>query len=673
MQLFIPITIFVCAALSLTILLKTKPIESLFISIVSFTLLTFLGALVKFLHQTIFIICAFTIILLIYAIWKTIKNKTFKQTILNFITNPALLLLLAVTILNLIIFNHIMLEDTDDFRFWAYAVKVFSAYNGFPHLPYFFTPYQTSGIPIYNTFTTTLATYTETTLIQSQLFFYWVLLTLPLASIKWKKWHQSLPALLYTITLYLLLPRLPEGFTIASTYNDLTISILSATLIAHYLLSKPNKTPHSLPFTTLAGIALLPLVKNGSGLTFALFVISIIYINILLIHPTPWKNKSTHTKIFMIALPFLPFLTYSLHNLGQSNSLIEKREWADPIGSIQNALTTPAGIILFLLFTITLLLSIFFTLKKSNQKNWSWFLFLAAFIALGLFLGDRLDGPTKYLIIVYFKNLLHITFQKNTYRFLTFFILFTIYIALLIFTAKKNFQKSLVIPLTIYLQGMLFIFLILFSYTTFSEWEAYQSASLARYLSGYTNYILILLLIITFIQILPKITKKQPLPSYFLLASTIFFLIISYRNPYDPFHRIQDRINNYETTMQATISEDLSPLIPNLKQDENIFMIAQGDINYPLAKRIAMYTVVPNTLLHTYFTPSNNDSQQQEIEQLKQTLTKENIKYLYIYNLDQHFLNTYAPLFANSSEIQNNQLYQLKENNKTLLFEIITP
>ena len=103
MQLFIPITIFVCAALSLTILLKTKPIESLFISIVSFTLLTFLGALVKFLHQTILIICAFTIILLIYAIWKTIKNKTLKQTILNFITNPALLLLLAVTILNL---NH---------------------------------------------------------------------------------------------------------------------------------------------------------------------------------------------------------------------------------------------------------------------------------------------------------------------------------------------------------------------------------------------------------------------------------------------------------------------------------------------------------------------------------------------------------------------------------------
>ena len=337
-----------------------------------------------------------------------------------------------------------MLEDTDDFRFWAYAVKVFSAYNGFPHLPYFFTPYQTSGIPIYNTFTTTLATYTETTLIQSQLFFYWVLLTLPLASIKWKKWHQSLPALLYTITLYLLLPRLPEGFTIASTYNDLTISILSATLIAHYLLSKPNIEP-LIPFhsTTLAGIALLPLVKNGSGLTFALFVISS-HLHKYPAHPSNSVEKqiNTHQNIHDSPSPLLPFLTYSLHNLGQSNSLIEKREWADPIGSIQQALTTPAGVILFLLFIFTLLLSIFFTLKKIKPKKLVMVSILKHLLLPLVFsVGNRLDCPTKYLIIVYFKNLLHITFQKNTYRFLTFFILFTIYIALLIFTAKKKFSK----------------------------------------------------------------------------------------------------------------------------------------------------------------------------------------------------------------------------------------
>jgi hypothetical protein len=125
--------------------------------------------------------------------------------------------------------------------------------------------------------------------------------------------------------------------------------------------------------------------------------------------------------------------------------------------------------------------------------------------------------------------------------------------------------------------------------------------------------------------------------------------------------------------MQATISKDLSPLIPNLNRDDKIFMVAQGDINYPLAKRIAMYTLVPSPLFHTYFTPSKNDTQQQEIEQFKQILQTENIQYLYIYTLDPHFLNTYAPLFTNPSEIENHQLYQLKENNNTLQFEIITP
>ena len=664
MQLFIPILFFLLLAFAITTHIKTKPIESLFLGIVTIIFLTFIGALLSILTQTILSICILAALFLIFAIIQSIKQKQFKLNLITFFLNPSIIFLLLATVANLILFKDVKLADTDDFRFWAYSVKVFQAYNGFPRIPFFFAPYQTSGIPIFNTFTTTLSTFTETNLIQSQLFFYWCLIMLPLASLKW---NRLLPISLYSITFFLLLPRLPEGFSIASTYNDLTISLLAGALVAHFLLNIKT-IKQKFPSVILAGVALLPLVKNGSGIIFSLFVLSILYVDRFIIHKKQWQAQTIFAKIIPWLLPLLPFITYNLHNLGQPNSLTEKRDWADPIGSIQSALQTPLGLILLILIVITLITSIIATIKKSQIKKWTWLTTGVIAILLIFFLGNNLDGPTKYLIIVYFENLLPLTFQKGTFHFITFFILFIIYLLLLFITKKqtrmKSFTISFTISFTLFIQGLLLLFLVLFTYTTFSEWEAYQTASLVRYLSAFTNYILFILLAYTILKILPHITKKQSLPNYFLFTSTILFLILSFINPYDPVHRIQDRIANYNESMPGLISQDLAQLTPQLQENDAVFMIAQGDINYPLAKRIAMFDLVPHLLDHTYFTPSNNDTPQQEMDQFTSHLIDNNFTHLYIFNLDDHFLNIYGDMFSNQDAIKNHTFYKTepKEN-----------
>ena len=665
MQIFIPILFFLIVAFAITAFQKFKPIESLFLGIVATIFITFIGALLSWLNQTIIATLILSTLLIIAALIKSIRTKQLGTNLKSFFLNPAILILFLATIANLILFKDIKLSDTDDFRYWAYAVKVFQAYNGFPHIPYFFNPYQTSGIPIFNTFTTTLSTFTETNLIQSQLFFYWALITLPLASFNTLKSKHSIPAFIYATTFFLILPRLPEGFSITSTYNDLTISLLAGVLVTHFLINRKNNK-QKYPPVLITGVALLPLVKNGSGMIFSLFVLSILYIDRFYINKEHWKERSPQSKIFPWLLPLVIFVSYNLHNLGQPNSLTEKRDWADPIGSIQHALQTPLGIVLLCLTSIAFITAIIFTLKKVTYQKWTWLITAIFAITLALFLGNNLDGPTKYLIIVYFKNLTHLTFQKNTYHFLLFFGIFIAYLILLLISKKRSRKQALTIPLTLFIQGILFLFLVLFTYTTFSEWEAYQTASLARYLSAYTNYILIILLSIT---ILPKRTSKRHFSSnLFLLASTVLFLILTAINPYDPVHRIHDRINNYQESMQGLINADLAQLTPYLKETDAVFMIVQGDINYPLAKRIAMFNLVPNHLDHTFFTPSNNDTPQQEIDEFTQTIIKNNFTHLYLFNLDDHFIDTYNNMFTNQNAIKNHTYFEIEQTKNTVKF-----
>lgn len=202
--------------------------------------------------------------------------------------------------------------------------------------------------------------------------------------------------------------------------------------------------------------------------------------------------------------------------------------------------------------------------------------------------------------------------------------------------------------------------------TLFSEYEALRLASYARYMNSY-----ILGLILMELAII--ITKISDNKEKFQKFTLILFIILIITLPLGYIEQITFLARN---RVQATIDEraifnNFERLLEeNVQKDEKVYFIATNTngAEYYVAK----YVATPIKLQTAQWSISDEPYSAEDIwttvltdEQWSQELIN-NYEYVYLYIIDEKFVENYGNLFYNGEEnIKNNQLYKVNKTEGT--------
>ena len=230
-------------------------------------------------------------------------------------------------------------------------------------------------------------------------------------------------------------------------------------------------------------------------------------------------------------------------------------------------------------------------------------------------------------------------------------------------------KKSISVMLTLSIIGA-FAYAILLMFvpflTLFSEYEALRLASYARYMNSY-----ILGLILMELAII--ITKISDNKEKFQKFTLILFIILIITLPLGYIEQITFLARN---RVQATIDEraifnNFERLLEeNVQKDEKVYFIATNTngAEYYVAK----YVATPIKLQTAQWSISDEPYSAEDIwttvltdEQWSQELIN-NYEYVYLYIIDEKFVENYGNLFYNGEEnIKNNQLYKVNKTEGT--------
>jgi|GEM_PF-2197300 len=656
MNFFIPIIVILLFTYAFSLLLKIKFNASLFITTCFIILWCFLFVFLNILHIGIIL---FAIIAILSAVAITLYlmiKKQYKTHITGYFLRPGLAVFLFIVAFLFAILSDTYLYGWDDYSHWALAVRAFYLFDGLQAMEVL-AP-QTMGTPLFNTFFVSLSNYQEGYILCSQQLFIWVCALLPLSNVKWKDYKRMI---IYLLIMYALLSH--EMHYALSLGNDITLSVVTGGLLGYYFWSE-NKTSTETLFVMFAGLFLLPHMKRVTGIIFAVFVATLIVYD--LYKKKRLINQKSASLIFS-ALIATPVASYAIQHvithldIQNATPTVNLSDWWNQafIQTI-NAIKSPLGIAFSILLLISFGLLVYAIIKRTRLR---WYLSACAVFSIGLAANifRYLDGPTLELIRAYIPNAIFVEiYGLPLYKLLGLGIVIFICFYYLLFKPDEDLRKeSLNIAFIVVIEFLIYLLILMASYTMFTQYEAMISASLGRYIRSFLDAIFVFGLIILFFKHNLFSGTKKVLFVQLTIFTLVFFKL--FPAPFT-FYSYQKNYN-YETSVCGVINSDIKLLKEVAEPADNIYFIAQHDSNY--VRNRVVYYLLPNQSkkLGNTTGAGNSDFAAQptplSADEFRRSLINGSYDYLYIYYIEDDWIELYQEMFENKEDISKHSVYEI--------------
>jgi len=666
MLFFFPFIILLLMAYVGTLIAKIRISEALFLSIAIIMISSLLCSFLHCLKINAYTFAILTIISALILTFTNINKGTLREKLLNRFFQIELLLFLSVVFICFILFKHTYIQAWDDFYHWGLSARSFYMYDGIPTSTAI--DVQTKGFPLLNVFILNLSTYSESHLLIAQQIFLSIIALLPFSNVKWKNYKSVLAYAFIIISLN----TYAMNYSL-NLYNDVMLSVLGAGIISYYYLSE-NKTSKKTQLIITSGLFMMTQTKRVMGLFISLMIISIIIFD-LFKHRKMTSKKLWKFASFLLSAPLISHLIHTLimrgHHVQGAISSLSDMHWNNMISSLFATIQSPIGIIL-LLFTalsITLALSTFFRRKRS----WPFLLFSLIFVsALFLSVMIRFDSKSLELIEVFIKNVVF----TNIYGipFYKLFVLGTILFTMFYYIAINPIYRRRLIQIAGFfiVSFTAYLSLLLVSYSVFFEFIAMTTGGLERYIRGFIEIFILTFIIFTLFK--KDFVVSLSLQKTIILTTLLIALIWFFPKP---FTYLSYQKSESSSSICDEIRTDTAAISSDISKDTAIYLVAQGDSNY--VRNAAVYYFQPATVKKLGNRAGGESMEnawppeQLSVESLSHVLKSGGFDYLYIYFLDDYFIETYQRMFQSIDDIQSHAVFKISfDSNNEATFTLLT-
>jgi len=603
----------------------------------SVILVAYIMGLLGLLRLLNLIVLLITLLFVIRAGIHVFQHKLKLSMLLRKVITPGFIVFFILVGLTLYTTRGLLFTGWDEFSHWGLVVKNMVSLDTFASdaaSTTMFKDYPPATALLQYYFLSYNPIFVEADIVRAMLVFSYSLMIPMVQFTKLKDWIK-IP--FYTLMFYCLPLIFYYNFQ-TTIYVDAVLGLLYFYLIYTYGLA--SKVDTSLIVRLSLASSVLCLVKQ-SGIVFVLLAWIIILIGTLL-GSVGKKFKPEHRikwiHSILLLIPLSLAIVTSL--LWKVYLKLTKAVISSAIGKITLtgtlSLFTPK-ILPYQSATITNFTKVFFDSKVFNYRfplsyfSWAIFLFIVIIVA-NLLISDRL---LKRKI--------------------------------------KTVGFGVLIGYFIYAGGLLLLYLF-----TYSQYEATTLASLSRYMNTY----LIGFFFIAFA--IGMDVLNQQLEKFNWILRTVLFclcaatLIKCIFVPFVPFKEIQPDFEGRAVDYSVNFRDDYDDITRYTNKldyrTDRIYFITQNTDGY--GYWITRYLVTPIAIEPNYLWSlgtkySNNDlwTKDLSVSQWKEVLMNE-YTYVYLYNIDQSFIDRYGSLFEKRSAITSKSMYRVDKTNAVKLIKI---
>ena len=594
--------------------------ETLPYTFIGIVIFLFLMGLIKLLRIGVYIIVFLSLLAVIYSIIKFIKSKEKKEILLK-IFSPGYVIFIISFIFICIYHHGRLLNGWDEFTHWGDVVKMMYTMNDYSTNPASLSAASTylPGISLFQYFwQVLLGSYTEGYLyVSSQVLFMSFLLPFT----KDFKWNQPVKIIISLIT-YIIFPIIMYLPFYKSIYVDCILGVIFGFNLATIYLNRNTFNKEAVLKISLS-LIMLSLAKD-IGIVLGFICLYIVFVFVII---SEIKKKKFSIKDFYPLIIFIiaNFLFYFL--------------WQLKISIDSNALSTTLTDTPNLEFVINSLLGIG-DLYGTGVRD-AFFEKCTQYPIIGGFL--KLDSVTILLLLL----CLFIFIYKNEGK-------------------KDVLAISWIVNVIIGVIGYLFLLLVLYLWK-FGEYEAVRLASWNRYAATIFIGALYSLMVIIIAEPVPK---KRIINTNLII---IFVIVCLGTSPAD--------IQSY---LHRGISETIS-FREYFDATKDIITSKIGD------KKAAIYFISQKSLGMDYwvFKYTNRENLNKINKNFSWSLGEKyyygdvwtlnitpedwmnnlinDYEYVYLFHIDEKFIDRYGDLFFDKTTITDNSLYKIDKTNKKLV------
>ncbi len=580
--------------------------ETLPITILTYILIIFITGIYNAMNIGFILILILNLCLFIINILNFIKRKNTK----NIITPSLILFIISYLFLIIITYGKVA-SKWDEFSHWALVVKNMFTLDNFglgSDSNLMFKTYL-SGTSMFQYFCMKLnGTFNESILYLGMDTMIISFLVPIVSSIKTK--NNFLQCILYFTII--LIPTIFYDNIYSSVYVDGILGIVFAYSLYSYFNNRENKL-NAFDITNLiCSLTMLVFIKE-SGLLFAIITYIIILIdNLFIRNKLKLKNfwKNNRYLILSILPPLIVKIIWTL--LLKVNN-VESSATNSILDTTFNILKT--NILPYQKETIKAFVKATFETNLTNSPiHFSYYLLFSVSIILGLITSNM---------------------------------------------TKKEENKSIkILNILIVLGYIGYALLVLLTYiSVFSEYEATRLASFDRYMDSYALGVLIIQLAILIKELA---TNKQKLTIFIISLFAIFSFSINSETMLNvTIGSPADTINGLKIREEYNIYKN--KITKYLNTNEKLYFISTNDSGFDYY--VAKYEITPIKIspgawsIGSPYDENDIWTKNKTKEEWKKELL-ENYDYVYLYDIDNEFKETYGELFENEN-IKDNQLYKV--------------
>ncbi len=614
---------------ALAFLFKKRLEETLFISISSIILILFAFGLFKALNIGYYFILGINILLLAYNLWQIIKDK---KNAKNLILTPVVLLLLISCLFFCLVDYGRQFVVWDEFSHWALVVKNMFHLNNFGlgNDSTVLVKTYLSGPGLFQYFCAKLnGSYNE-----SIVYFAFNLLLVSFILPVFKKFKTLKSINLYiSYALFIILPLVFYPNVYNSIYVDPMLGIAFAYTIFSYYFNYEDENKTFKLMNLALSLAILIFIKDFGLVLGGIAFVIILIDNLFIKNKFQFKIKTIFKNSIWIILTFIP-------------ALIIKFVWGLNLkaNNVSAAMETKAMI--------------------TNSIN---------------FFLQRLEGYKAIVAHDYIKALFYNPLTDSATITLTFvltigaFILVTYLISHDVKDEREKRSYKL-IGWLVTLGSMAYAFLILATayLSVFSEYEALRLASFQRYLSTYSLGMLILalaLLVYRYRDDIKGMTKGLVL---FFITSLLFINFSAIINV--TFLARANVGTTIETRSAYSIFKSTTDKY--VANNERVYFVSTNDNGIDFY--IARYELTPKKMNLAYAWSIGQPYNEGDIwtvykdpkDWSNELVTS--YDYVYLFDIDEEFINNYGILFDEKSSIVDNSLFKVNKDQTGKILELVT-
>ncbi len=629
MRFIIPLLITLFGTSMLSSIIKKKFEITLPIFLMSCALIVYLFSLIHVFMIGIYVIIGFSLCFPIYIIYNKFKNKKKIKDILKYVLTPGLLMYLLIYIFIFILNYNRVFGTWDEFSHWGVMVKETLRLKDFYLSSESILRVHPDYPPIVTIFETIwciLSGYYKESIVYTSLQLLGLSLIFPfLSKFKFKKNLKSAVLFVLCFLCLLIIPILVVPSE-ANFYSTIYIDSLLGLLIAYGLgiICINKKIDKFVVFNLMILFSFMLLTKQ-IAIVFVMLIVGYLLLNLLINKKINIHNIKKNYKfiivsiLLMIAVPFILSLIWS--SLVEARGIIGQFNISD--------------------IKLTKLIGIYQGVAGELYQNTAMHNFIESILYNG-----------KYLNL----GFIQLTFVQAIFLACTLVYLLSKISKNII---DKNKLYSLIFIIIIGSIGYAFTMMCLYVFC-FGAYEGVNLASVTRYINTYLLTVFALIAIIYLYVISVKENIKIRYLSLPLIIAFCFWFSGDVLKTFKP------RLTTYPYQYQ----EDVDMIDSKTKDTDKIYVIAQNS-NGSITGRI-QYLSVPRKINLEYYSLGNKyydgDIWTKNITPEEWFNKLEEYDYLYLYNVDDNFINKYGDYFKD--DILNKNIYKIDKESNSL--ELIT-